>query len=421
MDSAPRVRETLTPKLVSVFREGYSVERLRRDAVAGLTVAIVALPLSMALAIASGLPPERGLFTAIVAGFLISALGGSRFQIGGPAGAFIVLIAAIVERHGYDGLVQATLMAGVMLLLIGVFRLGTLINLVPAPVTVAFTAGIAVIIFASQLKELLGLALVKDPAAFVPKLGAIWSALGSITPPAVGISAFTIAAILALRRWRPAWPGLLISVVVATLVASLLSFDIGTIGTRYGVVPSSLPAPSLPPLSWARAWTLLPDALALTLLGAIESLLSAVVADGMTGRQHRSNIELVAQGVANVGAALFGGMPATGTIARTATNIRAGATSPVAGMLHAVYLLAFMLLAAPLMAHIPLAALGGVLAVVAWNMIETHELARLLRASWGDALVVSVTFLLTLLVDLIAGIVAGTVLSGIVYLLQRKR
>ena len=419
-DGIVRTKEPLEPKLVSVIAEGYTAERFRRDATAGLTVAIVALPLSMAIAIASGLPPERGLFAAIVGGFVISALGGSRFQIGGPAGAFIVLIAAIVERHGYDGLVLATLMAGVMLFLIGVFRLGTLINVVPAPVTAAFTAGIAVIIFASQLKELLGLSMARDPAALIPKLGAIWSALGTLTPAAIGVSALTIAAIVALRRWWPSWPGLLIAVAVASIAASLFSLDIATIGTRYGGMPSSLPAPVIPTLSWARLWAVFPDAVAVALLGAIESLLSAVVADGMTGRQHRSNIELIAQGVANCGAALFGGMPTTGTIARTATNIRAGATSPVAGMLHAVYLLAFMLLAAPLMAHIPLAALGGVLAVVAWNMIDRHELMRLLHASWGGALVVTVTFLLTLLVDLIAGIVAGTVLSGIIYLLKPK-
>ena len=420
MDSATSRREPLEPKLVSVLAEGYSSDRLRRDAVAGLTVAIVALPLSMAIAIASGLPPERGLFAAIVGGFLISALGGSRFQVGGPAGAFIVLIAAVVERHGVDGLMLATAIAGVVLIALGLFRLGSLISRVPGPVITAFTAGIAVVIFASQLRELLGLTMAREPAGLVAKVGALWAAIGTIEPRAVFLSCLTIGGILLLRRLRPAWPGLLIAVVGATLVAALLGLGTATIGSRFGGVPSSLPAPTLPELSMAKALAVLPDAIAIALLGAIESLLSAVVADGMSGRRHRSDMELVAQGVANMGCAAFGGMPATGTIARTATNIRAGATSPVAGMLHSVYLLIFIVVAAPLAAHIPLAALAGVLAVVAWNMVERDEIARLLRGSWGDALVVVTTLGLTLLVDLIAGIVGGTAVSAIVAMSRRR-
>jgi sulfate permease, SulP family len=409
-------REPLEPKLWSVLAEGYGLARLRRDAVAGLTVAIVALPLSMAIAIASGLPPERGLFTAIVGGFIISALGGSRFQIGGPAGAFIVLVAAILQRHGYDGLLLATAMAGTMMAVLGFLRLGTLIRLVPFPVTVGFMAGIAVVIFASQIKDLLGLTLVTEPAALLPKLAALWSTLGTVNPRAVALSAASIAAILALRRWRPQWPGLLIAVVAASLVAGLLALDVATIGTRFGGVPRTLPSPSFPELTLAKMWAVLPDAMAIALLGAIESLLSAVVADGMTGRRHRSNIELVAQGVANIAASIFGGMPATGTIARTATNIRSGSTSPISGMLHAVYLLLFMLIAAPLASHIPLAVLAAVLAIVAWNMVEAHEVFRLLRASWADALVVITTFLLTVLIDLTAGIAGGIALGILVFL-----
>ncbi len=402
--------EPLVPKIVSVLREGYDTERLRRDAVAGLTVAIVALPLSMAIAIASGLGPERGLYTAIVGGFLISLLGGSRFQIGGPAGAFIVLVAAVVERHGYDGLLLATLMSGCIMLLLGLLRLGTYIRLVPHPVIVSFTAGIAIIIFASQLRELLGLTLTKEPAALLPKLGALWSALGTIKPGAVLLSVATIVCILGLRRFRPTWPGLLIAVSLAALATSVVDLGVATIGSRYGGVPSALPAPVIPDITLARMLSVLPDAVAIALLGSIESLLSAVVADGMSGRRHRSNIELVAQGMANIGVSMFGGMPATGTIARTATNIRAGGTSPVAGMLHAVYLLAFMVLAAPLATNIPLAALAGVLAVVSWNMAEKDEVVRLIKQSWPLALVVIATLLATILYDLVAGIVLGLAL-----------
>lgn len=354
------------PKLLSVWREGYGLREFRKDAIAGLTVAIVALPLSMAIAIASGAAPEKGLYTAIIGGFLISAFGGSRFQIGGPAGAFIVLVAAIIERHGYDGLLLATMMAGVMMMALGAFRLGTLIKFIPQPVTIGFTAGIAVIIFASQIKDLLGLSLsAREPGALLPKLQALLGAVSTINPAAFGIALGTMAVISLVKRHRPHWPVLLIAVTLASMAAWLFALPVETIGSRFGGVPSSLPAPSLPALDLARLGALLPDALAIALLGSIESLLSAVVADSMTGRRHRSNTELVAQGMANIGAALFGGITATGTIARTATNVRAGAHGPVSGMLHAVYLLGFMLLLAPLMAKIPLAALAGLLAIVA--------------------------------------------------------
>jgi sulfate permease, SulP family len=403
--------EAFTPKLISQLREGYSLHDLRADALAGLTVAIVALPLSMAIAIASGLPPERGLYTAIVGGFVISLLGGSRFQIGGPAGAFIVLIAAVVGRHGYDGLVLATFMAGVMLMLIGALRLGGLIRLIPPPVLVGFTAGIAVIIFASQIKELLGLDIAREPAALLPKLAAIGQAIGTARPLTISIAALGLAIILAQRRYRPTWPGMLFAVAVTAALTGFLHLDVATIGSRFGGVPSSLPTPTLPDFSLDKMIKVLPDALAITLLGAIESLLSAVVADGMTGRRHRSNGELVAQGIGNMAAVTFGGMPVTGTIARTATNIRAGATGPVSGMLHALYLLVFMLLAAPLAYHVPLAALGAVLAVVCWNMAEKREFWHFLTGGWRTAVVVAATFGLTVFVDLIAGIAVGTLLG----------
>ncbi|MBL8833152.1 MAG: sulfate permease [Rhodospirillales bacterium] len=414
--SRPSFAEMFTPKLVTVLREGYDARALKDDAVAGLTVAIVAVPLCMAIAIASGLSPDRGLFTAIVGGFLISVFGGSRFQIGGPAGAFIVLVASVVERHGYDGLVLATLIAGIVMLAVGFLRLGTYIKYIPYPVTVGFTSGIAVIIFASQIRELLGLDIQGEPAALLPKLAAIWAALPTFRWQTMGIAALALATILLLRRFRPTWPGLLIAVALSALVALLLGLDVATIGTRFGGIPDRLPAPSLPEVSLAKVRAVLPDALAIAFLGSIESLLSALVADGMTGRRHRSNCELVAQGGANVAAVVFGGMPVTGTIARTATNVRAGARGPVSGILHALYILLFILFAAPLAAYVPLAALGAVLAIVSWNMAEREEFSALLRASPGDALVLLATFLLTVFEDLTTGIAVGVTLGAFLFL-----
>ena len=413
----PSFRELFTPKLVTVLREGYGLAKFRADAVAGLTVAILALPLSMAIALASGASPERGLYTAIVGGFLISALGGSRFQIGGPAGAYIVLVAATIERHGYDGFLLATLIAGVIMVAFGFLRLGTYIKYIPHPVIVGFTAGIAAIILASQLRELFGLTLLaKEPAAFVPKLQALWAAVGTWNPSAVAVAAASIGLILALRRWRPAWPGFLIAVTLAAAAAWALGLPVETIGTRFGGIPSALPTPALPPLGPAKVAEVLPAAFAIAFLGGIESLLSAVVADAMTGRRHRSNCELVAQGVANVGAALFGGLCATGTIARTATNVRAGAAGPVSGILHSAFLLAFMLVAAPLASYVPLAALSGILAIVAWNMAERHEFLDILRRSRGEAAVLLATFLLTVFRDLLEGIAVGVVLGSFLFM-----
>ncbi|MFC3570783.1 SulP family inorganic anion transporter [Paracoccus simplex] len=413
---APGFAPLFTPKLITVLREGYGAAKLRADALAGLTVAIVALPLSMAIAIAAGASPAQGLYTAIVGGFLVSALGGSRFQIGGPAGAFIVLVAGIVAQHGMSGLILATFLSGLMLVAIGLLRLGTFIKFVPFPVTVGFTAGIAVIIFTSQLKEIFGLALTHEPGALVEKIPALWQARASLTPAALAIALGTVAVILGLKRARPHWPGMLIAVALAAGFTAATGADVATIGSRFGGIPSTLPAPALPELSLDRVLTLLPAALSLTLLGAIESLLSAVVADGMTGRRHRSNCELVAQGVANIGSALFGGICVTGTIARTATNVRAGAHGPVAGMLHALFLLGFMLVAAPLASYIPLAALAGVLAVVAWNMVEKPAIAILLRSGWGEAAVLAVTFLLTVFRDLTEAIVVGLALGSVLFI-----
>jgi SulP family sulfate permease len=414
---SPSFADLFTPKLVTILKQGYGFSDLRADILAGLTVAIVALPLSMAIAIASGTTPDRGLYTAIVGGFLVSALGGSRFQIGGPAGAFIVLVAATVARHGIDGLILATLIAGAILVTVGYLRLGTYIKFIPYPVTVGFTAGIAVIIFASQLHDLLGLTLPgREPGELIPKVAALWQAMPTLNPTSLAIAIGSIAVIQGLKWFRPAWPGMIIAVGVAALATSVLALPVETIGSRFGGIPRTLPIPALPDLSLAKIQAVLPDAISFALLGAIESLLSAVVADGMTGRRHRSNCELVAQGFANIGSAIFGGICVTGTIARTATNVRAGARGPVAGMLHSVFLLVFMLVAAPLAAYIPLAALAAVLAVVAWNMAERHEFALLIRSSWGDAVVLLATFLLTIFRDLTEGILVGFALGSVLFI-----
>src|SRR3984885_10034584 len=401
----PTFAELYVPKLITVLREGYGLADFRADVTSGLTVAIVALPLSMAIAIASGVTPDRGLYTAVIGGFIVSLLGRRRFQIGGPAGAFIVLVALTAVRHGIDGVTLATAMAGMFLIAAGLLRLGTYIKFIPYPVTVRFTAGIAVIIFASQLKDLFGITLtVKEPGEFLPKLEVLAGGLHTANVWAIAVAGVSIAIIVMLRTLRPTWPGILIAVVVAALATWALSLPVETIGTRFGGIPRQLPWPAWPAFSLEKARAVLPDAIAFALLGAIESLLAAVVADGMTGRRHRSNCELVAQGVANIGAALFGGICVTGLIARTATNVRAGARGPVSGMLHSVFLLAFMLIAAPLASYIPLSALAAVLVVVSWTMAEKQDFATLIRSSRGDATVLLATFLLTIFRNLTEGI-----------------
>ena len=412
----PSFVELFTPKLVTVFREGYGWRDLRHDAVSGLTVAVVALPLSMAIAIASGVSPERGLYTAIAGGFIVSLIGGSRFQIGGPAGAFIGLVAGIVERHGYDGLALATIVAGLIMITVALLRAGTYIKYIPFPVTVGFTAGIAVIIAASQLKDLLGLKLAHEPSALVPKLEAIAGAIGSVSYATVAVAAMSIGIIALVRKLRPTWPAFLIAVASASLVSFALHLDVATVTSQFGAVPRSLPAPALPTFSLAKLQAILPDAFSIAVLGAIESLLSAVVADGMTGRRHRSNCELGAQGPAQIVSILFGGICVTGTVARTATNVRSGARGPISGMFHCGYLILFLAIFAPLVGYIPLAALGAVLAVVSWNMAEKEEFWSLLRGSRGDAAVLLATFLLTIFVDLMTGIGVGVVMGALLFM-----
>jgi SulP family sulfate permease len=412
----PTFVDLFTPKLFTVLREGYGFREFQADAVAGLTVAIVALPLSMAIAIGSGVGPERGLYTAIVGGFLVSLLGGSRFQIGGPAAAFIVLVASIVAHEGYDGLVLAILIGGALMMLTGFLQLGTFIKYIPYPVTVGFTAGIAVIIGVSQIPDLLGLRIGQAAETLIQRLMALPGALGTINLQTVAITLLSMVTILAVTRWAPRAPAFLIAVACAAVAAAMLHLNVATIGSHFGGMPNSLPAPGLPDWSPEKLPAALRNGAAIALLGAIESLLSAVVADGMTGRRHRSNCELVGQGVANIGSALFGGICVTGTIARTATNIRSGAHGPVAGILHSLFLLLFILMAAPLLSYIPLATLGAVLVIVAWNMTEKAEFWALLRASRGDAVVLLATFGLTIFVDLPTGIAVGVVLGAFLFL-----
>lgn len=408
--------EAYTPKLFTVFREGYSVATFRADAIAGLTVAIVALPLAMALGIASGASPDKGLITAVVAGFLISALGGSRVQVGGPTGAFVVVIFNVIASHGYDGLLIATLLAGIILIAAGLLRFGQMIKYIPHPVVTGFTAGIAVIIASSQVKDFLGLAIDKVPADFLPKWLAYLGALPSANWAAIGVGAGALAIIIALRKFAPRLPGFLIAVVVSSLAVALLNLPVDTIGSRFPDIPAGIPVPSFPDISLAKINAVLPSAFTIAFLAGIEALLSAVVADGMAGTRHRSNQELIGQGVANLGSALFGGLPATGAIARTATNIRSGAKTPVAGMMHAAFLLVFILFGTDLMAYVPMAALAAILFMVAWGMSEYQRFLALLRMPNSDRAVLLITFGLTVLVDLTVAIAVGVTLASLLFM-----
>lgn len=404
------------PKLYTVLREGYSVGNFRDDVIAGATVAIVAIPLSMALAIASGLTPDKGLITVVVAGLLISLLSGNRYQVGGPAGAFVVIVYSIIQAHGYDGLILATLMAGGLLVLAGLARLGDWIKYIPQPVITGFTSGIAVIIFTSQIGDLFGLTLKDVPGDFLGKWQAFWAARDTFNPAAGAVAAGSLAIIIALRRFAPKLPSFLVAIFAASVAVFVLKLPVATIGSVFGGIPHSLPAPHWPEITIARMQEMLPSAFLIAFLAGLESLLCAVVADGMTGRRHRSNCELVAQGVANSASALFGGMPATGTIARTATNIRAGGKSPLAGVFHALFVLLCMLAFAPLASYIPLASLGAVLVMVAWNMSELEKFHLLLRGPRGDAFVLVTTFLLTVIVDLATAIEVGVVLGAMLFM-----
>ena len=406
----------LKPKLITVLKQGYSTPVFFKDLTAGIIVGIVALPLAIAFAIASGVTPEQGLYTAIVAGFIISVLSGSRVQIGGPTGAFIVIIYGIVQKFGYDGLAIATIMAGVLLVIMGVARLGVIIKYIPYPVTVGFTAGIALIIATGQVRDLLGLHMKTVPAEFIEKIVAYSEHAGSITPLAAVIGIATIAIVFLWPRVTQRIPGSLVAIVATTAAVQLLNLPVETIGSRFGSVSGALPPLRIPHVEWRMLSSLVSPAITIALLAGIESLLSAVVADGMTGRKHRSNMELIAQGVANIVTPLFGGIPATGAIARTATNIKNGGLTPFAGIIHAIVLLLIMLFFGKWAALIPMATLAGILVVVAYNMSEWHLFVKLLKSPKMDVAVLLVTFFLTVLVDLTVAIQAGVVLAALLFM-----
>ena len=407
----------MKPKILTTL-QSYDRSQFLGDLVAGVTVAMVALPLSLAIAIASGAGPEKGIVTAIVGGFLISLLGGSRVQIGGPTGAFIVVVYGVIAEHGYDGLVLATLMAGGIMLVAGLLRAGSLVAYVPEPVINGFTIGIAVIIATSQLKDLLGLSVAQVPADFLAKIETLWAARDTFSPLALGLGVGTMVLITVLRRLAPKWPGLIVAVGVSSALVALAALPLDTIQSRFGDLPRNLPLPVLPEISLGRLTELLPSALVIAFLASIESLLSAMVADKMIGGHHRPNAEVMAQGYANIGSALFGGLPATGAIARTATNVRAGGKTPVAGIVHALTILVVMLVAAPLAGYLAMPALAGLLVLTAWNMSEPHKWRGYMQGRVSDRVLLLLTMLLTVFADLTVAIGVG-VFIGLALRLRR--
>ena len=404
------------PKLVETVRRGYSVGAFLNDLIAGVTVGLVALPLAMAFAIASGVPPQNGIYCAAVAGFIISALGGSRTQIGGPTGAFVVVVAGIVSAYGLDGLFMCTMMAGVILILLGVTGLGTAVKFIPRSVVIGFTNGIGILIASTQIRDFFGLELAAVPGDFLGRAKALVEHAGTASATATALATATIVAILVLRKVSRRIPGSILVLLLGSAIALASGLTVETIGTRFGGVPSGLPAFQLPRFRADLILTLLSPALTVAMLGAIESLLSAVVSDRMSGDRHDPNVELTAQGIANVVSPLFGGLPATGAIARTATNIRAGARTPVAGITHAVTLLAILLFAAPLARHIPLAILAGILMVVAYDMGEWREIPEVVKLGPAEAAVWFITFALTVFADLTVAVEAGMVLAALLYI-----
>ena len=407
------------PKILTTLQT-YNWQIFVSDLLAGATVAMVALPLSLAIAIASGAGPDKGIVTAIVGGFLISLFGGSRVQIGGPTGAFIVVVFSVIAQYGYDGLVLATFMAGIILLVGGYFRAGNLIAFVPEAVVNGFTIGIGIIIATSQLKDFLGLTVDKDPADFLEKIPVLWEARDTFSPATFAIALVTLVLIVVLRRIAPRFPGLIVAVGAGSALVALMALPVETLGSRFGELPSQMPWPQLPELSVSRMIELLPSAFIIAFLAGVESLLSAMVADKMIAGQHRPNAELTAQGIANIGSALFTGLPATGAIARTATNIKAGGKTPVAGIVHAAVILLVMLLAAPLASYLAMPALAALLVVTAWNMTEPHKWSEYARGRTSDVMLLLLTLVLTVLVDLTVAIGAGVSIGLALRLSRRK-
>lgn len=404
------------PKSFICLREGYTRSHFFNDLFAGIGIGIISLPLNMAFAIASGVSPERGLFTGIIAGFLVSFLGGSRVQITGPTGAYVILVYSVVEKHGYEGLAIATLLSGLMILAMGLARLGSWLKYIPYPVITGFTAGIALTIFSSQIKDFLGLQVDKIPVDFIGKWSTYLQNFSTWNPWAFSIALFTLIMIGLLRRYFPKAPGAVIAVVCSSILVAFFELPVSTIATKFGSIPNMLPVPSLPSMSLEKVLQVFPDAIPIALLGAIESLLSAVVADGTTGTRHRSNCELFAQGIGNLGSACFGGIPATGAIARTSANIKMNAKTPFAGMIHAITLLLLMVLFAPFAVMIPMPTLAAVLIFVAWNMSEIKHFGEIFRGPRSEVFVLVSTFLLTVLVDLSVAVQLGVVFAALLFL-----
>lgn len=406
------------PKLFICLKKGYSLSTFKKDLMAGVTIGIIALPLAMAFGIASGVSPEKGLITAIVAGFLISALGGSRVQIGGPTGAFVILVYTIVQRSGYEGLALSTLIAALFLILLALFRLGSWIKYIPHPLIVGFTSGLALCIFSTQIKDFFGFKIAALPVEFIDKWETYFHSFHTLHLPTFLLGIGTLALILAIRRWAPKVPWGIAAIAISTLVAFIFDLPVETIQSKFGQIPNKIPLPAFPNLSIPieQLGQTLMDAIAIAFLGGIESLLSCVIADGMTGSKHRSNVELLGQGIANIGSVLFGGIPATGAIARTAANVKSGAQTPVAGIIHAITLLGIVLFLSPIVSQIPLASLSAVLMMVAWNMSEMNHFLRLCRAPAADVVILVASFFLTVLVDITAAISVGMILASFLFM-----
>ena len=409
-----------TPKSVLAL-QSYNLAYFRADLIAGITVGLVALPLGMAFAIASGLPPQSGIYCAIVTGFLISALGGSRTQIGGPTGAFVVVVSGIIAEFGVQGLFMCTMMAGVILILLGLTRTGSAVKFIPRPVIIGFTNGIAVLIASTQISEFFGIQVTENVGEFLDRMAALWRHRDTIAPASVAVGSAALATILLVNRYLKAVPGTVVALIGGTAVAWLLGINVETIGSRFGSIPAGLPEFHFPTFEPGLITKLISPAMTVAMLGAIESLMSAVVADRMSGDRHNPNVELIAQGVANVVSPLVGGLPATGAIARTATNIRSGARTPMAGIIHAITLLVVLLVGADLAALVPMSVLAAILFVVAWNMGEWHELPALMRHSWTDVAVWGVTFALTVFADLTVAVEVGMVLAALLFIRRVSR
>ncbi|MCP5470196.1 MAG: SulP family inorganic anion transporter [Chlamydiales bacterium] len=421
MDSTRSFSERIKafiPKSIQCFREGYSFTGFFKDLFAGMNVAIIAFPVAMAVAIGAGIPPEKGLFTAVVAGFLISLLGGSRVQVGGPTSTIIVVLYGIMLRHGFEGMLMATFMAGFILIAFGLAGLGTYIKYIPYPVVTGLTTGIAVVILSSQFKDFLGLQMGSVPIDFVSKWQAYWQHLPTLNPKTLAIGLGTLALIIFFRKRHPKLPGALIALAISGFVTWLFKIDVATIGSVYGSLPKTLPTPTFPHFEFSEILVLVPDALTIAILLGIESLLSAVIAEGMTGWRHQANCELVAQGFANICSSFVGGIPASGSVSRTAANVKNGASTPIAGMSHALILFGMLYFLAPLTAKIPLTALAAVLLMLAWSMSEIHHFVHLFTAPKRDVVVLLTVFCLTVLINLTAAVQVGMILAAFLFMKQ---